>query len=489
MLRALGELRGGPAGPMSRRDWLKIGAGGAAWSLARGPAVAGTDAADPDKVRSIEHLGKFIHECSLPGERRSDWVAPAHPNGAQLSRRRFLILISTLGFRGVDDNLSILYQIRDGGYDGPVVKEGMLAQSIDDWDPLGDGGRYVRQFGHPVVFGVPRGALIEGRTPPHANRFVVKWRVVARTLVREGGYLLWKSEPPELRARTQGVQWMQFRLNEAEDDIEILQPAQNLRQKGFETGRAFCQRDVEWMNQSYVQAVPLDRQCTDWADVNHFDGDRIAALRYRFEPATGLYEWVQTGELIGDGVFEASLVPWGNDWVIAARRREGPGVAWGRTSDLFGRPPTMIVPDDVRTLRCPLTAYRCADGVVRLFTGDPTAGTDPRHHNRNPLFCWDIDPDRGFRASRRRKILDSFEAGIKITRDQNPIVDLCKLLPHAGGRSQVLLHRVRTCAMRVPQPDYSARARLLTADDFDATAIYHARIHYAEDLPGAWAFA
>jgi len=440
-------------------------------------------------IASIEHQGKLVHECSLPGERRSDWVTPAHPNGAQIGRRRFMLLVSTLGFRGVDDNLSILYQIRDRGYDGPVVKEGMLAQSINDWDPFGDGGKYVRQFGHPVMFGVPRGALLNGRTPPHANIFAVKWRVVARTLVREGGYLLWKNEPEELRRRTQGVEWLQFRINDAEDDIEIVQSARRLRQKGFETGAAYCEREVGWMNQAFVQPVPLNRDCTEWADVNHFEGGRIAPLRYRFNPATRLYEWVQTGQVIGGELFEASLAPWHGDWIIAARREKGVGAAWGRTNDLFGLPPRMVYPTDVGTQRAPLTAYVCADGVLRLFTGDPTISKDPRHHGRNPLYCWEIDPDRGFAASNRRKILDTFEAGIPITPEHHPIVDMAKLLPHAGGRTQLLVHRVRSVGMRVAQADMGGPPRQLTADDFDATAIYWAKINYTEEFPGLWTFA
>jgi len=55
-------------------------------------------------IKSIVHLGKFIDDTRVPGERRQDGIAPAHGNGVQLSRNRFLTLVSTLGFRGVDDN-------------------------------------------------------------------------------------------------------------------------------------------------------------------------------------------------------------------------------------------------------------------------------------------------------------------------------------------------------------------------------------------------
>ena len=75
---------------------------------------------------------------------------------------------------GVDDDRSIVYQLRSGAPDGPVVKEGFLARSINDWEPLGDGKKYVRQFGHPVAFGVPKGALIGGKPAAHGNVFVAK---------------------------------------------------------------------------------------------------------------------------------------------------------------------------------------------------------------------------------------------------------------------------------------------------------------------------
>ena len=124
-------------------------------------------------IEAIEHCGKLIDECGLSGETRADWVAPAHGNGLPLSADRFLLLNSTLGFRGVDDNLSLTWQLRADRYDGPLVREGFFARSVNDWDALGDGRKFVRQFGHPVAFGVPRGALFNGQPARHANHFVV----------------------------------------------------------------------------------------------------------------------------------------------------------------------------------------------------------------------------------------------------------------------------------------------------------------------------
>ncbi|OGG46161.1 MAG: hypothetical protein A3F84_26135 [Candidatus Handelsmanbacteria bacterium RIFCSPLOWO2_12_FULL_64_10] len=440
----------------------------------------------------IEHKGIFIHECPLPGERRADHVVPAHPNGVRVSRRRWLVVYATRGFRGVDDDRSIVYQLRDGGFDGPVIKEGMLARSIDDWDPLGDGSQYVRQFGHPVAFGVPKGAVLGGRPAVSANVFVAKWRVCARVLIRDGGYLLWNRHPAELTRQTQAVQWMQFRLNEAEDDIEILQPAQQLRQKGYETGPAFCAADVAYMNQSYVQAVPFNASGTEWMDVNHFDhkdmhhreGGWIAPLRYRFGETRGLYEWVQIGPLIGPGLFEGSIAPYHGDWVIAGRPIKGGPIGWVRTGDPFGSTPEVVYPAEPTT-NAPLTIYHYADGVVRLLTGD--RNVSPYDNGRNPLYCWEIDPDREFGASNRRVAFDTYAAGVPIPTEHHPLVDMAKLLPHSGGNTQIIAHRVRTCALLANDPEYG-RLRRLMPGDFDATAIYWARIHYSEEFPGQWEF-
>jgi hypothetical protein len=198
----------------------------------------------------------------------------------------------------VDDDASIAYQLRDSAPDGPVIAEGLFARSHSDWDPLGDGFLYVRQHGHPVLFGVPRGALINGQPALNANVFVAKWRRVGRrydpiqNLVEHA-----KAHPVERRA-TQAVEWAQFRLNHAGDRIEILQEPRVLRQKGYEEGPAFCSAPVEWMNQSFTPPVPYTPDASEWADCNHFDGGRVAPMRYAFNAPSGLYEWVETGPLL-----------------------------------------------------------------------------------------------------------------------------------------------------------------------------------------------
>lgn len=141
-------------------------------------------------IETIEHRGVLIRECPFPGEDRASQTVPAHPNGIQLSVDRWLILYATRKFRGTDDDTSIVYQVRGGTPYGEVLSERLLARSTDAWDPDGSGrNRYVKQHGHPVAFGVPRGALIGGRPAPNANLFVLKWRMKARVIDRDRNFL------------------------------------------------------------------------------------------------------------------------------------------------------------------------------------------------------------------------------------------------------------------------------------------------------------
>ena len=120
----------------------------------------------------MDHKGVLIHECGLARERRGDDVFPAHPNGIRVSRGRFLLLYATRGFRGIDEDRSIIYQLRAGGFDGPVLKEGLLARSADDWRPLHNGQTYFRGHGHPTAFGVP--------ISPNTRTARTAWRTFGR---------------------------------------------------------------------------------------------------------------------------------------------------------------------------------------------------------------------------------------------------------------------------------------------------------------------
>ncbi len=428
----------------------------------------------------------FISDCPLPGEARADGVFPAHPNGIQLSHDRWLILIATRGLRGTDDDRAIVWQLRRDAPDGGIMKQGFFARALEDWQPAGEARKFFKQHGHPVAFGVPRGARRNGRPVPHHNVFVVKWRTRG---VLPGSAEAGESE--KSRAG-QGVEWAQFRLNDSGDDLEMLQETRTLRQKGFETGEIFCAAErCGWMNQTFTQAVPLNDDASEWVDCNHFANDRVAALRYRFNPGTGLYEWVETGPWLFDaagGVSEASVMRWGADFIVCTRLtgttkarpakgfglRGDEGIGWLRTSDLFQPRDARIVYAPSPACQRPRTAYLCADGRVRLFAGE--AKNSPTRNPRDPLCGWDIDPDNGFQPSNRRVVFDSQAPALPKRKQTRPMADFVKVLPPSGS-SQHLLHRVTSYPESYPP----------TPEEFAWFGIYATRLEFGDGVAG-WDF-
>ena len=79
-----------------------------------------------------------------------------------------------------------------------------------------------------------------------------------------------------------------------------------------------------------------------------------------------------------------------------------------------------------------------------MISNDPTVSPHPRPCD--PLYTWDIDPDRDFEATERYVIFDRVERDIPMRAQAQPVVDQGKVFPHTGGRSQVLAHRLRTFA-------------------------------------------
>jgi hypothetical protein len=476
----------------ARREFLRRTALGLGSLAAFASRTYGIDAkAMPaGDIERIEHLGPYISSCSLPGETKADGISPRHANCIQVAASRWLVLYSTHGYRGVDDERSIVYQLRADAPDGPIVREGFFARAIDDWRPPGlspapAGYNYFKQHGHMTAFGVPKGARIEGRSVPHANRFVAKWRTLGRPLETARNYLHKAPKVGELVDRTRYVEWVQFRLNEAEDDIEILEPVQRLRQQGFETGAKFTSLDVAWMNQSYCPAVPLDARRDVWLDCNSFDGDRLAVLQYRFDPATDRYVWTNVSALIGttaSKMHEASLVRCDDGWLIAART-EGK-VAWSRAAEPLGPWSTPTFGDEP-FIAAPLTVFRCADDVLRLFTGDPKIS--PHRNGRDPLYCWDVQPTfDGATTSERRMLFDSVAAGLPLRVVVRPKLDFCELFPHVG-RTQLIVHGVSTRAYDHP---YENRNDIppVTAAEKRVLGLYSARITYRREPPPLWQF-
>jgi hypothetical protein len=421
-----------------------------------------------------------------------------------LSRDRWFVLYSTRGwlgsdqgFRGNDNDRSIIYQVREGGPTGPILREKALARYIEDWDPLGDGSRHLRQHFQTGCFGVPKGALVHGKRVAHENHFVASWYCCARTKGVGPADIPPVAVDEELFDRVFDVQWVQFRLADSGDDIEIVQPPLALRQLGFERGEQFC--DIMprcTMNMWYVKPAPYNSDMSQWVLVPHFSRG-IAAIRLAFSAERGVYEWVETGKLFCVGrqsgvtadpnasyrLTETSLLRHRDSWLIAARSaepgsRNTPGTAWIRTDDLFRPLPKPLFPGAPRS-NAPTGVFRCPDGVIRIFTGD--ASISPYRNARDPLYCWDVDVDNAFAITNRRVVFDVTKADLFVRPDTSPRIDMPNLLTHAGGREQYISFRVRLRRSQAP-------VTRINDEEKRRSALHHARILYDEDHPPAWQF-
>lgn len=455
-------------------------------------------------IEQITQDGFFIADCSVPGETRADGAYPHMADALQLSKDRWLILYSTRGFLGVDQGFrggdndrSVVYQIRKDDPAGPVLKENILARYREDWDALGDGGRYLKQHASVCGFGVPKGALVHGRRVPHENLFAATWYCCPRARGTGLDDLPSGEFEEKLFGKAFCIEWTQFKLNDTGTDIEILQPPRMMRQKGYESGDLFCSVEPRCaMNKWYVKPAPFTDDHSEWVQLPHFTRG-IAAIRFKVSPATRLYEWVQTGPLFDTGyqsglrpsnriayrLTETSVLRHTDSWIIAARSAEPgsknvPGTAWFRTDDLFKPLPKPFFPGSPKS-NAPTGVFRCPDGVVRIFTGDRTAS--PYGNERDPLYCWDVDLDDGFKVATCRVVFDATKAGMPVREESGTRVDMPNLFPHAGGKEQWLVYRARVRRRKHP-------TTRLVEEEKRRSGLYCGRLVFDSELPPAWQF-
>ncbi len=456
----------------------------------------------------ITATGKLIHDSPLPQESRDHWIAPHHPNGLQLSPDRFLLLVGTVGFAGKDDARGIGYELRAESYVGPVLARGALeyAQPADTFLPPGVQGRL--QLGHPQGFGVPLGAVIDGRELAHQNLFCARWRACVRLIDPATGRLRGPDACPELAAeldRSFHLRHVHFRLNAAASDIELLHSPRPWSQHSSpdEAGRlTACSAPIHCVNVGFCDIPFANSDAAVWYDIlhDHVANGALYVARYEYDPVDHRYRWTATGEAMRHegGLMEGAIIRNGDGWLVMGRRRHGVGVAWAETHDPLAGGVRFRVPASPAAIGAPATAFRDAAGVVRLFTGNAadsphTLKADDWLEHRNPLFAWAVDSARDFEASDRQCVFDVLAAGIGLRRADWPICDYGKLLAHAGGDTQHLLFRVRPAAtVHASESGQSVSGRprpTLTPKAFEAAGIYHATLNFDEAVPGVWTFA
>jgi len=434
-------------------------------------------------IESFAHQGVLINECQVQGETREDHVVPADANAIQVASDRWLIVYGTRGFRGVKNDRSIIYQLRADSPAGELIKEGVLARYRDNWDPLRQGQKLIKQCSHPVAFGVPDGARIEGNPLWHANLFGVLWHVSPRQLDEQAHRL--QPLSIETDETIDHVCWVQIALSTSRDDIEFLQPVMQLRERGSKRGGGFCRHgEARMMRQSLSQPVPSNRGATQWLLACDLGGATVV-VRFEYDLQKGVYEWAETSPMLGDlnrfCLSEATLAPWRDEWIIATRTdQRDPAMAWFRTDDPFdefvpaAEESSGVVPSG------PISLYGCTDGVLRLFTGQPTLSAESLP--RVSLSMWEIDPRADFEATKRRRVHDAMDPGDGFSEEDQPVVDNARLLPHAGGSVGRLLYRIRPGVMRVGAAGDAEAAMV------EACGIYHADVIYDRDYPPMWQF-
>jgi len=447
-------------------------------------------------IKEIIPRGQLFPECSLSGEGKADGAQPAHASGLQLSKDRFILFYSTRGFRGRDDEWSSVYQIRADSWTGRILKEGYISQTSNEWDALGDGRKFVFQNGHATGFGVPKGAIVDGRRVSNENHFVAMWRIVARVRNPETGHVYWESADEDSYRRTTDCLWMQFRLNDAEDDIEILQTARKLRQSGYEESGQICaDPSLKVICKGFVPAVPMNPDHTEWVDMNSTNGDgdceiqftkktgRVVPFKYRWNISKKLYEWVDTGTPLGPDLFEGAIAPWNGGYVIASRmvgHNELNVVTWCRTDDPFQNSAKIIKRHDQPNW-CPFTLFTGPDG--RLYRLGGCSERSYFKYGRDPLFMVRIDPERDFEAIEHRKVFSAIRTP-DLEFSKVPTVDFGKMLPHLGGTEQTVVHRVHSTAVWAnPEEPYQ-----LQKIDILNSGIYYETIRYKEPQPPMWQF-
>lgn len=426
--------------------------------------------------------GPLVLDTTQEGERKRDGIIPMHPAVLRVSLHRWAVFFATLEPGVWDGTRSILWQLRDGFPGGSILREGIVRACVNDWDPLGRGDRCSRRCGTPVAFGVPKGACRGGCPLPTANRFVLRWYVFGfplqdgRPVSPLGGrYAALHPGAKEAAARTLRVEWMQFRLNDAEDDLEVLLPPQPMRERGCSPGNAFSSLGA---GRSHVLGItsPLaaNPEATEWIGFDTFAPWRemhseIAAIGFRFDPAAGLYDWSRTGPAIrlGDGVRigEACPLRLASGWAAATRDFGVDGrTRWLHFADPFAPPErVLIAPADEGPREGSRTAYLCADGVLRLF-GNNNAW---RTRGRDVLYAWDVDPG-SFTFTRRRTLFAPREAGLPFGR---PFVDMAKLCSPEDGTQRVVFR-----CLAHPQVSRHDESLVPTEEENRVAGIYQATV-------------
>jgi hypothetical protein len=133
----------------------------------------------------------------------------------------------------------------------------------------------------------------------------------------------------------------------------------------------------------------------------------------------------------------------------------------------------------------PLTAFVCGDGVLRVFTGDLQAS--PKKRSRDPLFMWQVAPDKEFACTHRETVFHTALAKLPFRHEAWPKVDFaCLFPPH--GKTQLVAYRVNVRSYNFP---YDGRPGIppILEKEKEHCGVYYSRITYSDVVAQPWTLA
>jgi len=114
---------------------------------------------------------------------------------------------------------------------------------------------------------------------------------------------------------------------------------------------------------------------------------------------------------------------------------------------------------------------------MRGFIND--GALSPYRNDRNPLYGWDVNTDNGFTVGDPRIVYDGETTGLCVRDESWVRIDMPNLLPHSGGREQIVICRLRLRHRKSPLAQF-------VDEEKRRTGLYRSCIIYREDLPAQW---
>ncbi|MBE6358537.1 MAG: hypothetical protein E7057_04745 [Lentisphaerae bacterium] len=389
-------------------------------------------------LSSWEYCGALCRGEIKPG------VFCVQPSGpVEIAPDRWLSLYTMVDGRGHDANCGIYGELRADAPDGMVLRSRILVAGGDgtNYSPCGDGVEYFRCAGQAHVFGSQKTGVFAVTYYQH----VQKWE---NGVLQNPGSWHWRQKHGSmLMSGTLRVCMLHLEYDAQADDWRIIEQPHLLAQDGWENSPdAFCEFGPGFsLNHALEPPVPLNDDGTEFLEyltITAYDDPyavgghgTVVPVRYKFDPETRRYRWVQTGKRWRDGndtLGEVSIVriPDGSgDFLLSVRQFLGTGdIILARVSDPFVEGIRKV--HRYKGSSAPRTLGVRSDGLMRIFIND--SDMSPYKHERNPLYEYQIYPD--LRLGEPHVVADAVQQKLPWP---EPFLDMGRYLEYAPGKEML----------------------------------------------------